>query len=332
MTQPRPGVIARQGRPGGAAKRPRPGGPANRLQPGTRVIVEVPATSANLGPGFDCFGLALDWRDTVAVEATDGGFVAEVSGEGAGRVPTDERHLIVSSACAGLADLGVEVPGLLVTCHNTIPHGRGLGSSSAAIVAGLAAAFGLAAASGVVGRDLDLEWLLRHADAIEGHPDNVAAAIYGGFVLAYVESGVVRVVSAVIHPEVAAVAWVPSVALATKRARGLLPATVPHADAAADAGRAALLVHAMSAAPELLLAGTEDWLHQSYRSPAMPASFDLVQQLRALGHAAVISGAGPTVLVLTTADEVDALLTREERGFVPRALRPADGVRLIDPG
>jgi len=311
---------------------PRPGGPSNRLRPGIRVIVEVPATSANLGPGFDCFGLALDWTDTVTVEVTDAGFVADISGEGAGKVPTDQRHLVISSARAGLADLGVDVSGLLVLSHNTIPHGRGLGSSSAAIVAGLAAAFGLAARCGVVGRALDLEWLLRHADAIEGHPDNVAAAIYGGFVLAYVESGVVRVVSAVIHPEVAAVAWVPSVALATKRARGLLPATVPHADAAADAGRAALLVHAMSAAPELLLAGTEDWLHQSYRSPAMPASFDLVQQLRALGHAAVISGAGPTVLVLTTADEVDALLTREERGFVPRALRPADGVRLIDPG
>lgn len=311
---------------------PRPGGPSNRLRPGIRVIVEVPATSANLGPGFDCFGLALDWTDTVTVEVTDAGFVADISGEGAGKVPTDQRHLVISSARAGLADLGVEVSGLLVLSHNTIPHGRGLGSSSAAIVAGLAAAFGLAARSGVVGRALDLEWLLRHANAIEGHPDNVAAAIYGGFVLAYADTGVVRVVSAVIHPEIAAVAWVPSVALATKRARGLLPASVPHADAAADAGRAAVLVHAIRGAPGLLLAGTEDWLHQSYRSPAMPASYDLVQRLRAEGHAAVISGAGPSVLVLTRTDEVDALLAREEPGFVARALRPADGVRLIDPG
>jgi homoserine kinase len=311
---------------------PRPGGPANQLRPGTRIIVEVPATSANLGPGFDCFGLALDWTDTVTVEVTDAGFVADISGEGAGKVPTDQRHLVISSARAGLADLGVEVSGLLVLSHNTIPHGRGLGSSSAAIVAGLAAAFGLAATCGVVGRALDLEWLLRHANAIEGHPDNVAAAIYGGFVLAYADTGVVRVVSAVIHPEIAAVAWVPSVALATKRARGLLPASVPHADAAADAGRAAVLVHAIRGAPGLLLAGTQDWLHQSYRSPAMPASYDLVQRLRAEGHAAVISGAGPSVLVLTRAEEVDALLAREEPGFVARALRPADGVRLIDPG
>jgi homoserine kinase len=319
-------------RPGAAASRLPPGGPAHQLDAGTRVIVEVPATSANLGPGFDCFGLALDWRDTVTVEVTHGGLVAEVSGEGAADVPTDERHLIISSACAGLADLDVEAPGLLVVAHNTIPHGRGLGSSSAAIVAGLAAALGLAATVGVVGRDLDREWLLRHADAIEGHPDNVAAAIYGGFVLAYAESGVVRVVSAAVHPEIAAVAWVPSVSVATTTARGLLPATVPHADAAADAGRAALLVHAMSGAPELLPAGTRDWLHQSYRGPAMPISYDLVQRLRADGHAAVISGAGPSVLVLTRANEVDALLAREEPGFVARALRPAEGVRLIDPG
>jgi homoserine kinase len=276
--------------------------------------------------------LALDWRDTVTVEVTDGGLVAEVSGEGAGDVPTNERHLIISSACAGLADLGVEAPGLLVLSHNTIPHGRGLGSSSAAIVAGLAAAFGLAATIGVVGRDLDREWLLRHADAIEGHPDNVAAAIYGGFVLAYAEGGETRAVAAAIHPEVAAVAWVPPVSVATRTARRLLPATVPHADAAADAGRAALLVHAMSGAPELLPAGTRDWLHQAYRGPAMPTSYDLVQRLRADGHAAVISGAGPSVLVLTRSDEVDALLARTEPGFVARALRPADGVRLIEPG
>ncbi len=315
----------------GAVGPSRSGGSPITLEPGIRVVVEVPATSANLGPGFDCFGLALDWRDTVSVEVIPGGFVADVTGEGAGEVPTDERHLIISSARVGLADLGVEVPGLRVVSHNTIPHGRGLGSSSAAIVAGLAAAFGLAATLGVVGRAFDLEWLLGHADAIEGHPDNVAAAIYGGFVLAYADSGLVRVVSAVVHPEISAVAWVPSAPVATKLARGLLPATVPHADAAADAGRAALLVHAMSSAPTLLRAGTQDWLHQSYRSPAMPASYELVQRLRADGHAAVISGAGPTVLVLTRGDEVDSLLGRDEPGFAARALRPAAGVRLIDP-
>ena len=149
------------------------------LEPGRSVAVEVPATSANLGPGFDCFGLALDWRELIRLESLEHGFEIEVSGEGADQMPRDETHLIIRSALVGLADLGVRVGGLRLVCHNTIPHGRGLGSSSAAIVGGLVAAAGLA------GEEPDPDWLLRHAYAIEGHPDNVAAAIYGGFVLAY---------------------------------------------------------------------------------------------------------------------------------------------------
>ena len=292
---------------------------------GTRTVVDVAATSANLGPGFDCFGLALDWRDTVVLEVLDSGFVAEVSGEGAGTVPTDERHLIISSALTGLADLGVAVPGLRVISHNTIPHGRGLGSSSAAIVAGLAGAAALA------GNEPDRGWLLRHANAIEGHPDNVAAAIYGGFVLAYEQQGSVRVASAPVLAEIAAVAWVPSTAVATKLARGLLPEVVPHSEAASNAGRAALLVQAMGADPSLLLAGTEDRLHQSFRAPAMPESYQLVRRLRADGHAAVISGAGPSVLVLARDDDVAGLVARSEPGFVSRALKPGVGVRVSEP-
>ena len=292
------------------------------LAPGRNVVVDVPATSANLGPGFDCFGLALDWRDEVGLAVTGSGFVAEVTGEGAGDVPTDERHLIVSCALRGLADLGVRVPGLRVMSHNTIPHGRGLGSSSAAIVAGLAGALALA------GRDLDPGWLLGHAATIEGHPDNAAAAINGGFVLAY-GSEPVRVAPARLAAEIAAVVWVPGDPVATNLARGLLPATVPHADAATNAGRAALLVQALAADPSLLLAGTEDRLHQHYRGPAMPASYELVRRLRADGYAAVISGAGPTVLALTTTDELDELAARDEPGFTTRALRPGAGVRVL---
>src|SRR5947209_19107611 len=115
-----------------------------KLAPGETVTVEVPATSANLGPGFDCCGLALDWRDRITVEVTKQGYAAQVSGEGAGEVPTDRAHLVISSALRGLHDLAIEVPGLQISSHNTIPHGRGLGSSSAAIVAGLAAAAALA--------------------------------------------------------------------------------------------------------------------------------------------------------------------------------------------
>lgn len=274
------------------------------LAPGTAVTVEVPATSANLGPGFDCFGLALSWRERVQLTVTDGGYGVEVTGEGAAAVPRDETHLILSSALRGLADLGWTAPGLLLRCHNTIPHGRGLGSSSAAIVAGLLAAAGLTGG----GREETTRlrrWLLQHAAAIEGHPDNVAAAVHGGFVLAWVGSAGLDAVSSPVHPDVAVTVFVPETPVETRAARGLLPAAVPHADAARNAGRSALLVHALQRDPDRLLDATADWLHQDYRRSAMPASWQLVQDLRADGHAAVVSGAGPTVLVLGPRSRTD---------------------------
>jgi homoserine kinase len=263
---------------------------------GTTVAVEVPATSANLGPGFDCFGLALDWRERVEVEVIPDGVAVQVTGEGSDVLPRDETHLVLRCLRTGLADLGASAPGLALRGHNTIPHGRGLGSSSAAIVAGLVAARALA------GLEPDPGWVLRHAVPIEGHPDNVAAAVHGGFVLAYGTGDQLAVASGRVHPDVRAAVVVPDAPVATKAARGLLPTAVPHADAAADAGRAALLVHALAHDPGLLLAGTEDWLHQRYREPAMPASYALVLRLREAGFAATISGAGPSVLVLGDAD------------------------------
>jgi homoserine kinase len=267
------------------------------LEPGRRVVVEVPATSANLGPGFDCFGLALSWREQVELSVTGGGFAVDVTGEGADAVPRDDSHLILRSALLGLADLGHRVPGLRLRCHATIPHGRGLGSSSAAIVAGLLGAAGLV--GGMREESAGTRrWTLQHAAAIEGHPDNVAAAVHGGFVLAWSGVDGVEVAASPVHPDVAATVFVPSTPVATKAARGLLPSSVPHADAARNAGRAALLVHALAVDPDHLLAGTADWLHQDQRRPAMPDSWRLMDHLRGLGHAAVISGAGPTVLVL----------------------------------
>ena len=266
------------------------------LSVGSTVVVEVPATSANLGPGFDCFGLAFDWRERIELEVIQQGFQVEVTGEGSAELARDESHLIIRSALTGLADLGVQAPGLRLSCRNTIPHGRGLGSSSAAIVAGLAAAAGLA------GRDLDQAWLLRHANAIEGHPDNVAAAIYGGFVLAYEGHQGVTVAQASVHPTIQAAVYIAVQPVGTHAARRLLPDHVPHVDAAADAGRAALLVHAMASEPTALFEGTRDWLHQQYRSSAMPRSYELVTALRGEGRAAFISGAGPSVAVLGTAD------------------------------
>ncbi len=280
------------------------------LPTGREVVVEVPATSANLGPGFDCFGLALDWCERVTLRTEASGFHIAVSGEGADQVPRDETHLIVRSVLLGLADLGESVTGLGLECHNTIPHGRGLGSSAAAIVAGLLAARALA------GRDPDPAWTLRHASAIEGHPDNVAAAIYGGFVLAYDGRGGVAVVEGRVAPDLAVAAFTPPQSVATKAARALLPNRVPHVDAAANAARAALLVEAIAGRTDLLWESTRDWLHQEYRKPAMPRSAELMTQLRGAGLAAVISGAGPTVLVL---GEAATLADAEARGWVPAA-------------
>ena len=265
-----------------------------------QVRVRVPATSANLGPGFDAFGLALTLYDDLVVTPGGSGVTVEVTGSGEGEVPLDDSHLVVRSIRAGLDALGVPVPGFTVRCENRIPHGRGLGSSSAAIVGGLAAAYGLA------GVPVDRERIVVLANEIEGHPDNVAAAALGGFTIAWTEGGVGRAIRLDPVDGLAAVAYVPDNRVLTKEARGLLPGVVSHSDASANAGRAALLVAAMTTRPELLLIATEDRLHQEYRGPAMPESLALVHKLRGSGLAAIVSGAGPTVAVLGRPDETSA--------------------------
>ncbi|MFI5698202.1 homoserine kinase [Kribbella sp. NPDC051586] len=262
-------------------------------RPCDQVRVRVPATSANLGPGFDAFGLALTLYDDLVVTPGGSGVTVQVGGCGEGEVPLDETHLVVRSIRAGLEALGASVPGFTVKCENRIPHGRGLGSSSAAIVGGLAAAYALA------GEPVDRERLVLLANEIEGHPDNVAAAALGGFTIAWTEGeGRGRAVKLDPADGLAAVAYVPGNRVLTKEARGLLPGVVSHSDAAANAGKAALLVAAMTGRPELLLTATEDRLHQEYREPAMPESLALVRKLRGSGLAAIVSGAGPTVAVL----------------------------------
>jgi homoserine kinase len=295
------------------------------LIPGTSVTVEVPATSANLGPGFDCFGLALDWRERVNLAVIEHGYQLEVSGEGAAELPRDESHLIIRSALVGLADLGAQAPGLWLGCRNTIPHGRGLGSSSGAIVAGLVAAAGLADA------EVKRDWLLGHATAIEGHPDNVAAAIYGGFVLAYQARSGVTVAQGRVDAAIGAALLIPETSLATEAARGLLPDTVPHIDAAANSGRAALLVHAMASEPQLLYDATCDWLHQGYREAAMPRSYELMKSLRGQGFAAMISGAGPSVLVLGRQTDLAVLQDRDVPGFSVRLSGIGSAASILEP-
>ena len=259
------------------------------------VHVRVPATSANLGPGFDSAGLALALHDDVVVRVTGSGLTVHVEGEGADELPRSERHLVVKALRATFDRLGGQPAGLEVRCTNRIPHSRGLGSSSAAIVSAVVAACALAGDA-----DLDDQQRLDLADELEGHPDNVAACLSGGVTFAWTQPDGPRVVRLDAHPDLGPVAFVPSTRSSTKQVRGLLPASVPYADAVLNASRAALLPHALTIDPGLLLAATEDRLHQGYRAPSMPATAQLMTSLREAGVAAVVSGAGPTVLALTT--------------------------------
>ncbi len=263
-------------------------GPSFRAAP---VRVRVPATSANLGPGFDALGLALALYDDVVVKVTDSGLAVDVAGEGADDVTRDRRNLVVRAVRATFDALGGQPRGLEVVCANRIPHGRGLGSSAAAIVAGVTAARNL-----VLGGLPDAD-ALAIATELEGHPDNVAACLYGGLTIAW-RDGTVGAAQVPLHADVVPVVFVPGAKSSTAKARKLLPDTVPHADAALSSGRAALLVEALSRRPDLLLPATYDVLHQPYRAEAMPRTAALVAALRGAGVAAVVSGAGPSVLAL----------------------------------
>lgn len=269
---------------------------------GVPVTVRVPASAANLGPGFDCFGLALGRFDQVTVTRTGTADLRiRVRGVGAGQVPDDATHLVVravhlvwSRAAAADPRSGL---GLRIDCLNRIPHGGGQGSSAAAIVAGLVAGRALLPDPGVLS-DGDL---LELGSELEGHPDNVAPALFGGFTLAFTDAaGRVRAVRRDVHPEVTATVFTAAGSSSTRHSRTLLPPVVPHADAAANTAAGALLVHALTADPCWLFEATGDRLHQQFRAPAMPDTAALLADLRAAGHAAVVSGAGPAVLVLGT--------------------------------
>ncbi len=277
------------------------------------VRVTVPATSANLGPGFDSLGLALSLRDEHEAQILPEGLVVEVTGEGAGQVPLDERHLVVQAMRIAFEAMGATPPGLRLTCRNLIPHARGLGSSSAAIIAGL----GLARALVADGEQhLDDDALFALAAGIEGHPDNVAPALFGGFVICGRDDDGYYAVDSPVAAGIGAVAFIPSDGLSTEAARGLLPDAVPHADAAADAGRAALLVRALGGATDQLWRGTADYLHQEYRRAAMPESLDLIDELRRDRVGAFVSGAGPTVLAFHAgASAGEILLGRVPSGW-----------------
>ena len=281
------------------------------------VHVTVPATSANLGPGFDALGLALESRDELIGEVTAGGIEVDVRGCGADDVPRDESHLVVRAMRMGFRAMGAEPQGFSLICKNVIPHTRGMGSSSAAIVGGLVLARAMVAGGQLL---LDDDAIFRLAAGLEGHPDNVAPAMYGGFTIAGHDGERWFSLQVPVDPRITAVAFVPTEPVSTKLARGLLPSTVSHHDAALNAGRAALLVAALSSRPDWLLTATEDRLHQEYRQPAMPGSAALIAELRADGVPAVVSGAGPTVLALTDVASVPSLVARCPEGWQARHL------------
>jgi homoserine kinase len=300
---------------------------------GTTFTVRVPATSANLGPGFDCVALALDLYDEVTITAGDPahGDAVEVavSGEGADHVARDGTNLVARAVQRALDAAGAPRPPLRLSCSNRIPHGRGLGSSAAAVVTGLVAGRAIAGPAG-----LDDETLLGLATEMEGHPDNAAAALLGGLTLAWADD-----VGAAAPPRVHAVrleprtdlrvtVLVPRAGVPTTTARALLPDTVPHADATTNAGRSALLVAGLTGVPGVLLAATEDRLHQTYRAPAMPESAAVLRSLRADGRAAVISGAGPSVLVIDEGEPAPFALPENWR-VLPVGVAPTGAEVLL---
>jgi homoserine kinase len=263
------------------------------------ATVSVPATSANLGPGFDSLGVALELRDLVTVTLSDtAGVRVEVSGEGAGALPSDEKHLVAAVFLNALEKFGVEIVGLDFSCTNSIPQGKGLGSSAAAIVAGLALAQAIA-----VDGQVDLDWVFAQAAEYEGHPDNAAACVYGGLTVAWTNE-VSHSRSIEVAPSIHAVVGVPTSELLTEKARGLIPEYVPHADAAFNAARSALLVVGLTEDPSVLVEATDDRLHQKYRAQAYPDSISAVTTLRGANIAACISGAGPAVLAFATEDQI----------------------------
>ncbi|MCI6574537.1 MAG: homoserine kinase [Actinomycetaceae bacterium] len=326
--------------------------------------VRVPATSGNCGPGFDAIGMAHDLWDDVSATLTTGVTRVSIIGEGAKELPRDASHLIVRVMRETMERFGLPLAGIELVCRNSIQQGKGLGSSAAAIVAGLMLVREL---TGGEDSSLTKEMMLDIATEYEGHPDNAAPCLYGGATLSWQSSGAIpaeaihaneasssspssdspsddasgfssdssfgsdaadtavharraylhsatHTVQLEVSPEVHTTVLVPADVLPTSEARAVLPQSVPHHDAAAQAAHAGLFVHALARRPDLLFDATEDYLHQRYRAGAMPRSAAMLDALRQAHWPAVISGAGPSILLFA---QVDSALAQavERQGF-----------------
>ncbi len=292
----------------------------------TTLRVRVPGTTANLGSGFDCVGMALAFDDDLELELLEDPdeLIIEVHGEGSGNVPVDDAHLVVASLLTGLQAWGGNRPGMRLRCLNRIPHSRGLGSSASAIVAGLAFAWEISHP----GAELDLPELTQLSSLLEGHPDNAGAAVWGGAILGWFEGESVRLVQLEVPAAIATRVWVPQFEVGTAGARSVLPDAVSRIDAVAQAIAAATLPLALERRHDLLLAATSDRLHQSYRADLMPPSFDLMTALRAEGVPATISGAGPTVIAVGTREQLSRSDAVAAEGFERHDLALGSGVEL----
>lgn len=259
----------------------------------THVTVRVPATTSNLGPGFDCLGMALDMWNAVRVEVGRAGF--EVYGQGETIIDRGPSNLVRRGFALAFRESGRPVPEAAFTCWNEVPLGRGLGSSSAALVCGLVSG------NELCGRPLNVGRLLRLAAEVEGHPDNAAPALLGGFQIV-VRDGPDLVTASVPVPDgLRAVAFIPSTVIATKEARAVLPRHVDREDAVYNIGRVALLVRAFATGDlRHLRVATEDRLHQTARQSLFPAMKKIFEAALGAGALAVfLSGSGSTVLALS---------------------------------
>ncbi|QOR48202.1 homoserine kinase [Trueperella pecoris] len=286
--------------------------------------VRVPASSGNLGPGFDSMGMAHDVWDEVSATLTTGASKALIVGEGHDTLPKDGSHLIIRVMRETLERLGLPAAGVELVCRNSIPHGKGLGSSAAAIVAGVMLVRQLVGSP----EEFTDEEVLNIASEYEGHPDNAAPAIYGGTTVSWAEGKGYRTVRLTVSPKVKTTLLVPSEVLPTTTARAVLPASVPHADAAFNAGRTALLTHALANDPSLLFAATQDKLHQDYRSEAMPHTASVLGALRKAGWPAVVSGAGPSILLFAEVDPAMANIFAQQ-GYRTMNSRQVRGAHIV---
>ncbi len=287
---------------------------AQELVVGQKVRVTVAGSSANLGPGFDTLGLAVALHDVVEVEVIDSGVEVEIHGEGADELPRNESHLVMRALRTGLRACGMSAPGLRVVCHNAIPQSRGLGSSAAAAVAGVAAA------NGLCGNVLSDDQLIQEASVFEGHPDNAAASVLGGAVVSWTDKPVdgktspqYHAVGIEVHKDIVATALVPNFHASTNAVRQVLPSDVSHIDARFNVSRVAVMTVALQQRPDLLWEGTRDRLHQTYRAEVLPVTAEWVNRLRNRGYAAFLSGAGPTCMVLSTESIPQEVLAEAEQ-------------------